>query len=119
MSHRLTCRGAVVGQGWFLDCDFPKLRLRWMADCVNGARAAVNQGARHAAIAQYFHSPADGVAFADGAEVEHHSLAREAHRAVWRVQLDVLHANPGPGCGDLFSPRHLARAAHEAPAAHE
>ena len=52
---------------------------------VRFARAAMKQRARHARLAQHLRTALHGVAFTNRAEIKHHAVARESHRAVGRI----------------------------------
>src|SRR5437899_11204882 len=69
--NRLDGRLAVL---WAGNRDPPLSRTGWMAERADGARATVEDRGRDAGFAQQLGRALDGVTFANGAQVEHHSI---------------------------------------------
>lgn len=90
-----------------------------VAEGDDGAGAAVEEGVGDTVFAEGFGGAIEGVAFADGAEVEDEAGLEEADGEVGFVEVEVLEADAGAGGVEFAWGGDLAGAAHEAPGAKE
>ena len=88
-------------------------------DGVDSAGAAVEEGARHPGVDQRPGSFFDGIAFADGAQVDLHAGPGKGDGEVGFVERHQMHARPASGLGQGFRVGQAARVAREPPAPHQ
>ena len=97
------------------DADGPRGTVRVRADHGDGAFAKTKKRAGDALLAEMFRERFEGAAFAEAAEVEHHSVRSEFQGVRCVIELKLVHAGEAAGFAERFGGRHFAALETRAP----